>query len=109
MSTTRTRTIEWQGASGARYKYWIYPLPPNFDSVPGNYLFAKEVAPGKWRPIYVGQTNDLSERFDSHHKAACFKRNGATHIHAHAHSGGEAARLAEERDLKLGLNPTCNG
>jgi hypothetical protein len=43
----------------------------------GNYIFAKEVTPGHWLPVYVGQTSNLGERFDSHHKIATAKRLGA--------------------------------
>lgn len=109
MSETKTKTIEWRGASGKSYKYWIHRLPPNFSPVPGNYIFAKEVSPGKWKPIYIGQSDDLSERFDNHHKADCIARNGATHIHAHKNAAGETSRLAEEADLVKRWSPICNG
>lgn len=108
MTTTTVRTIIWPGQSGKTYKYWIYPLPPNLDAKPGNYVFAREVSPGKFAPLYVGETGDLSERFDAHHKAACFKRHGATHIHAHVTPGGRSVRLAEEADIKARWNPPCN-
>lgn len=101
-------TILWEGESGRKYKYWIYPLPPNFDAKPGNYIFAKETRPGYWAPIYIGQTSDLSERFEDHHAMPCAKRNGATHIHAHTTEGGESARLAEETDLVRKWSPVCN-
>jgi hypothetical protein len=109
MSHTKERTIIWQGQSGKSYEYWIYKLPPNFSSKPGNYVFARETSPGRFVPVYIGETSDLSERFDNHHKAACISRNGATHIHAHVNSDGAAARLAEEADLVARWQPRCNG
>lgn len=98
--------IHWQGASGNRYAYWIFPIGHTFSAVPGNYIFAKFV--GQWFAVYVGQTEDLSVRFDSHHAAACVRQNGATHIHAHTTPGGEQARLDEESDLRRRFRPPCN-
>lgn len=105
---TEVKTINWAGKSGSKYKYWIYKLPPDFSAKPGNYIFAKETKPGSWTPVYIGQTEDLSERFDNHHKANCISRNGATHIHAHINNPKQA-RLAEESDLVARWNTPCNG
>lgn len=101
-------TIIWEGASGTGYKYWIYPFGTTFSAAPGNYIFAKETKPQTYAPIYIGQTGDLSERFDSHHKMSCIKQNGATHIHVHTSSGKEEERLAEETDLLRKWNTPCN-
>jgi len=92
-------TCNWIGKSGNSYEYHIHNLPPNFKSLPGNYIFAKLNANNKWVPVYIGETEDLSERFDDHHKMPCIKRKGATHIHAHLNQGGEVARRREESDL----------
>ena len=101
-------TIEWTGKSGLKYKYWIHSLNTTFKAEPGNYIFAKEVEPGRFRPIYIGETADLSERFDNHHKMPCILRNGATHIHAHTNSS-QQNRLTEESDLLANYAPSCNG
>lgn len=101
-------TIKWDGQSGTEYTYWIYRLGTTFESASGNYIFAKETNPGAFRPIYVGQTADLSERFDEHHKMLCIKQNGATHIHVHK-TAAERSRLAEEADLLDKWHPVCNG
>ncbi len=103
-----TPTIDWAGKSGKTYRYWIHPISTSFKAVAGNYIFAKETQPGYWKPIYIGQTGDLSERFDNHHAMPCIKRNGATHIHAHTQSDKQT-RLDEETDLVAKLNPSCNG
>jgi predicted GIY-YIG superfamily endonuclease len=75
---------------------------------PGNYIFAKLNSAGKWVPVYIGETGDLSERFDHHHAAACFNRNGASHIHAHISSNDRSTRLAEETDLRQNYTTACN-
>ena len=103
------KTIVWEGASGKEYKYWIYDIGyANFDSVPGNYIFAKEAPPKTHSPIYIGETEDISERFDYHHKIDCIKRNGATHIHAHKSSSAKETRCEEESDLIQKWTPICN-
>jgi hypothetical protein len=102
------QAIDWPGLSGKTYRYWIYPIGTTFDGKPGNYAFAKESSPNTWVSVYFGQTGDLSERFENHHKASCARRNGATHIHVHMNKDGEAARLREERDLIAKWRPVCN-
>lgn len=100
--------INWPGVSGKSYEYYIHPLNTEFKAAPGNYCIAKEIEPGRFRPLYFGETANLSERFDNHHKWPCFIRNGATHIHAHVNLYQEA-RLSEESDLIRKWDPTCNG
>lgn len=107
--STNADTVPWVGLSGATYTYWVYKLDTPLKAEPGNYCFAKYIGPGRWEPLYFGQTGNLSERFDFHHKVECAKRNGATHIHARINSNGEQARLREEADLVNRYHPTCNG
>ena len=102
-----TPTIQWPGASGKSYKYWIYPIGHSLKAEAGNYIFAYESRPGSYTPVYIGQTGDLSERFDNHHKAVCIKNAGATHIHAHLNTKKQD-RLDEESDLIAKWKPTCN-
>lgn len=101
-------TVMWPGLSDKSYKYWIYPIGSTFKEESGNYIFAKETKPGYWAPCYIGQTRNLNQRLDDHEKEACAKRHGATHIHAHLTSGGEAVRKAEEKDLIQKWKPPCN-
>ena len=48
----------WQGASGATYEYEILSFNGNWNDVPGNYIFAKQVSNG-WQPIHIGETDSL--------------------------------------------------
>ena len=100
--------IYWDGKSGKEYRHWIYKMGTEFPLGPANYVFAKEVEPHHWRPIYIGETGDLSERFDNHHKMPCIRRNEATHLHAHKSSEDKEVRCAEEADLIANYNPICN-
>lgn len=105
--TTEAPTVQWPGASGSRYTYWVYPIDTPFTPAPGNYVFAKLVN-GFWSPVYIGETADLSERFQYHHARPCINLNGATHIHAHRNFGGQQARLNEETDLRHNYTTSCN-
>ena len=96
----------WIGASGTRYQYRVYPADHDFPAVPANYFFVA-LANKKWHPVYVGQTSDLSERFESHHRRLCIDRR-ATHIHIHRNDV-EQARLYEEADIIRKHQPPCNG
>ena len=103
-------TIMWPGKSGSKYKYWIHQIGTSFKAESGNYIYAKESSPGKWVAVYIGETGDLSDRtLEGHHKEDCIRRNGATHVHAHASSASADIRRAEEADLVEKWNPTCNG
>lgn len=91
-------TVNWIGASGKSYTYHVWPLPVDFNpNQNGNYIYSKLSQDNKWIPVYIGQ-GDLKDRTEHHHKAACIRSKGATHVHVHTNSV-EANRLAEERDL----------
>lgn len=95
-------TVNWVGASGRNYTYWIYPRHPGIPAVPGNYIYTK-IVNNQWVPIYIGQ-GDLSVRLTkNHHQIECINSKGATHVHVHSHKNpNEAERLAEEKDLLAG-------
>jgi hypothetical protein len=101
-------TIYWVGKSGAKYKYEVFKLNTTFKKKPGNYVFAKETEPGRFKPLYVGQTGDLSSRFTNHHAEDCLDRNGVTHITVHVNEAGDQARLDEETDIRNHYDPACN-
>jgi hypothetical protein len=99
------------GASGSKYTFGVYPFGTTFKAVGAVYTFTvRTVANGKGTHsfIYIGQTGDLSERLDDHHKAICIKRNNPNCICVHADSN-EKSRLAIETDLIAGNQTLCNG
>lgn len=100
------------GKSGKKYDFEIFGFNTNFNAVPGVYAVTKreQTGNGNWTHtvIYIGQTEDMAERHDDHHKEACFKRNQANCLCYHR-DGNEASRLAKEGDLTAAYNPTCNG
>ena len=96
---TTSETCIWVGATGTNYTYYIHPLPVTFNSnQQGNYIWSKLNSENKWVPIYIGE-GELSDRVsDQHHKIACIKAKGASHVHVHTNSD-ENKRKSEESDL----------
>ena len=103
-------TVEWEGKSGKKYTYWIDPLGAIMKAEPGNYIFAREVPPNNFEPVYIGETGDLNDRLNvkPHEKMPCIQGNSATHIHTHTNDKGEKARRAEETDLIERWDTPCN-
>ncbi len=101
-------TIMWPGVSGKKYRYRIYPIGTSFKDEPGNYIFARETSPGRWTPIYIGETESLRDRLANHEKLPCVERHGGTHVHVHTSSLSAQLRRAEESDLLARWDPPCN-
>lgn len=97
-----------RGKSGNKYDFDVYRWGTEFKPLGGVYAVLKERSDGRFDVIYIGQTGDLSERFDDHHKAGCFSRHNKTHIGVHLCSS-EQRRLVIERDLIANYQPPCNG
>ncbi|MEI8341203.1 MAG: hypothetical protein WCH43_06660 [Verrucomicrobiota bacterium] len=100
------------GASGKKYTLEAYPLSTTFKALGGIYAISKRILnqdkTGTHTVLYVGQTGDLSARFNDHHKEDCWTRNSANCISILL-EGTEARRLAIESDLVNAINPPCNG
>jgi hypothetical protein len=103
-----SNSIKWPGKSGKEYQYEIYPIDTEFRPLPGNFIYAVQREDGQWTPVYLAQTRDMHQRLEGHVKVEDAVANGATHIHAHYCSEGQAARCSEERDLLLLWRPVCN-
>ena len=100
--------VNWPGQSGKEYQYEAHPLDAAFQPLPGNYIYAKQDEDGSWIPIYVAQTRDLHQRLEGHVRMDDAIANGATHLHAHYCSAGQASRCTEEHDLIVRWKPVCN-
>lgn len=102
--------VIWTGKSGTKYTFNLYPIGTNFKAIAGVYIFTKQRVDKKWRAIYIGETEDLSTRFDDHHKMDCIEDEGATHICIlSVGMGKKKDRQAVEADLIASENPPCNG
>ena len=108
MREIQARTIKWKGQSGTEYPFWIYSRGTEFpDPCPGIYIHAKEISAHQWRPVYIGQTEDINVRLRDHEQRQCVNDAGAGHIHVGIVKD-EQTRLAIEKDLILQWQPNCN-
>jgi len=105
-----TVIVDWAGASGQSYRYWALAdtTRAGIQAVAGNYVFAKEVTPNQFQPLYFGQADDLQARIPTHERMRDAIKLGATHVMAHSTQGGLEARCDEERDLIARWNPPMN-
>lgn len=101
-------TVTLKGRSGNTYEFDVYPWHTSFKALGAVYIVLKKLSNGNFDLIYIGQTEDLSTRFNNHHQQACFDRNGKTHIGIHLESS-EKRRLAIEADLLANYSTPCNG
>ncbi len=105
-------TVAFQGLSGNSYTFTAYPITQAFLEFGAVYIITKRYVDAnnqyRFSPIYIGITGDMSTRFDDHHKADCFTRNGANFICVHSDNTDESRR-SKETDLIRYWNPICNG
>jgi hypothetical protein len=106
--TASATHIGWVGQSGTQYPYEIHPLDAPFQAVPANYIYARQAEDGTWVPIYIAQTRALNQRLEGHVNGEDARAHGATHIHVHFSTVGQAARFSEEHDLVNQWHPECN-
>lgn len=78
--TTTASTILFEGASGSSWEFKIYPKSISWNHVACVYAVTKVSTSNKHTVLYVGETEDIAERFSGHHKEPCFNRNGWTHV-----------------------------
>lgn len=118
MLSDTNRTLDLKGISGQTYRFSLY----SFDSFedlkdafradyPALYLFTrKTLGEGIYNHnlIYLGETGDLSTRFDNHHKEQSIKRNGANCIGIFAASNREDLRKNQKKDLLFNYDFPCN-
>ena len=101
-------TMTLTGKSQQVYTFNLFPIGTNLKSGAGCYAFVKDLTNNQYPLVYIGETGDLSERFDSHHKMPCIRQNGATQIGVHRTNSKQAAQNIEE-DVLGRYSPPCNG
>jgi hypothetical protein len=88
-------TVTLTARSGTSYPFTVFPLGTPLAAVGGVYAILRDDEGGRWTVLYIGQTGDLSSRFDNHHQEMAFRRHRATHIAAIGISGEERRRQVE--------------
>ena len=102
--------IQWEGASGREYGYWILPLSDRnrLIQAPGNFILTKKTKSGIWDPVYIGQAKDLGTELLEPGALECALKNNASHLHVHASAEDLEVRMEEVRDLCRLWAPDCN-
>ena len=102
--------INLSGISGTPKPFNVYSLDTNFNEIPAVYVITnRHKSNDKYSHtfIYFGQTDNLKERLENHHKQNCFDVHNANAICIHQESS-EKKRLTIESDLIKAKNPPCN-
>jgi hypothetical protein len=104
--------VTWKGVSGTTYDFQCHLIGLHYKPRPGVYIFCRESTPGQWPALYIGEAEDFDARIGSqcatHHKWDRVVAARATHICTLVVSGGKAARVAVETDLRHFYNPPLN-
>jgi predicted GIY-YIG superfamily endonuclease len=99
-----------KGESGEEITFEVYPFNSAWPEVGAVYLVTKREKSDSDHThtiIYIGQTDNLKNRFSEHHKAECFEENDANCVCIHR-DAQEKSRLAKEKDLLGARSPDCN-
>ncbi len=99
-----------KGCSGKEYTFGVYTIDTTFKAIGGVYYISKRTVSnnkGSHHKIYIGITEDLSARFNNHHKASCFKKYNANCISVLVENI-KSNREEIERDLLCNYNFPCN-
>jgi len=104
-------TMKVDSKSGTVYAFDLYPVGTSFKELGAVYIITKRTPKsdggGSHTYLYVGETGDLSTRFDDHHKQECFDEHGASCIGIHL-DASEDSRLEKESDLHDAHDWPCN-
>lgn len=111
------RNITLSGISGKQYIFDLYSFE-NFDELngvfasrPALYLFTRRSAAedGFMHDlIYLGETGNLSDRFNNHHKKDEIMSHHANCIGIHGFVGSDESRKALEKDILSAYDFPCN-
>ena len=105
------------GASQREYVFELYTFSDfdevkgTFKAIPALYMFGKmSEDQSKIKLIYLGETSDLSTRFDNHHKERCIRLHEANCIGICVEKEfKEEEKLKEaEQDILAAYNFPCN-
>ena len=100
-----------KGASGASYRFRVYPWESEFESSAAVYIVTKrkEKDGGKHThsPLFAGQTEDLALSVADHRKSSALQGRDANCVCIHAEKS-EVKRVEIESDVMALYWPPCN-
>ena len=107
----RISTVSFTGLSKKQYVFDVWKTDQQFRDTGAIYAISRRYPNGNTYShdvAYFGQTEDLSARFEDHHKQDCFEEHGANCICTLVEND-EDLRCAIETDLIRAYKPPCNG
>lgn len=99
-------SITLSGCSGKSYKFTVKDFGVEMEPIGAVYCVIKERNNSNSH-IYLGITNDLSTRFENHHKENCFKKHNANKIAIYKCSSKSDRKKIEE-DILCKNDFPCN-
>ena len=106
-------SVTFTGKSGKKYRFDAWSIETRFRALAAVYFVTKRSMENptynraSHDNIYIGQTANLADPFETHARFACFTKHGANCVCIHLLED-EEQRIAAERDL-LELHTTyCN-
>ena len=97
-----SNTVTW-----LNHAFGVYQKPSTWGTAAGVYIFCGITPQNQWRPYYIGQADQFSDRLPSHERWAEAVRLGATHVHAMVVQQA-AMRDTIEQQLISAYQPTLN-
>ncbi len=99
-------TIYFYGESGTKYSFFVCSKNDEFESGAAVYIFLKKTG-DEYIPLYIGQSENIGDRFEAHEKKKCAERHGWTHTAFHPEFK-RLNRLQIETDLRHKHQTPCN-
>ena len=103
----KIETIKLDSCSGSLYEFDVYPIGTNFKALAAIYFISKRNDDSSHSGIYLGITDDISNRFNKHHKEDCFNEHNANCISILINSSEEEREMIE-KDILCKYNFPCN-
>ena len=104
-------TVNFYGKSKKTYEFDIWPFDSEWNEVAVVYAVTKRTQiqqrGSDHTVIYVGETENLKDRFSNHHKASCFTENDANCLCTHSDTS-ESSRQEKETDILAFYTTKCN-
>ncbi len=109
---SKLATLELTGLSGNKYIFDVYSYESEFTQLGCVYVISKRSYTSSSNNfshdiIYIGQTDNISNRLSNHHKKDCFDSNSPNCISIYIYES-DAKRTNIENDLIKYYKPRCN-
>ncbi|MCB0717378.1 MAG: hypothetical protein KDD65_02965 [Bacteroidetes bacterium] len=91
--------VIWFGASERPYRYQVFSIDSEFESVDAVYLLTRKVG-RNWRCVAIGKGN--IDELNSYRTSAQRWIDGVTHVHVR-YTASPISRLLQANDIRVGL------